>query len=107
MYALVEGKNGPKFRDAAGDEKGGLDDRPGQLVFKKTPMSSLAALLANILDTPVEDMTGLNGSTRRALASGDESASKPRPQLCAQIITAAATDGEPMGRQGRRTRQCY
>jgi len=59
MYALVVAKNGSKLREAASDENGGLNDRPGQLVFQKTPMSSLAALLANILNTPVEDMTGL------------------------------------------------
>jgi len=59
MYALVLGKQGLKLREAPADEKGGLDDRPGQLVFQRTPVSSLAALLANILNTPVEDMTGL------------------------------------------------
>jgi uncharacterized protein (TIGR03435 family) len=61
MYALVVGRHGPKLREAAADEQGGLDDRPGQLVFRKTPMSRFAALLANVLDAPVEDMTGLKG----------------------------------------------
>jgi uncharacterized protein (TIGR03435 family) len=61
MYALVVGKHGPKLHEAAADEKGGMDDRPGQLVLRKTPISSLAALLANVLNRPVEDMTGLNG----------------------------------------------
>jgi uncharacterized protein (TIGR03435 family) len=71
MYALVVGKRGPKLREAAADEKGGLDDRPGQLVFQKTPISSLAALLANILNTPVEDMTGLKGLYDFTLPVGD------------------------------------
>lgn len=70
-YALVVGKNGPKVRDAAAGDKGGLDDRPRQLVFKKTPISGLAALLANILDTPVEDMTGLKGLYDFTLPAGD------------------------------------
>ena len=60
-YALAVGKSGPKLHDATADDEGGLDDKPGLLVFKKTPISSLAALLANILDTPVEDMTRLKG----------------------------------------------
>jgi uncharacterized protein (TIGR03435 family) len=71
MYALVVAKNGPKLRGAAPGEKGGLDDRPGRLVFQKTPISSLAALLANILNTPVEDMTGLKGLYDFTLPVGD------------------------------------
>ena len=70
-YALAVGKNGPKVREAATGESGTLDDKPGQLVFKKAPMSSLAALLANILDTPVEDMTGLKGLYDFTLPVGD------------------------------------
>ena len=70
-YSLAVGKNGPKVRDAASGENGSLDDKPGQLVFKKAPMSSLAALLANILDTPVEDRTGLTGLYDFTLPVGD------------------------------------
>jgi uncharacterized protein (TIGR03435 family) len=70
-YALIVGKNGPKVRDAASGESGSLDDKPGQLVFRKAPMLSLAALLANILDTPVEDMTGLRGLYDFTLPVGD------------------------------------
>jgi uncharacterized protein (TIGR03435 family) len=71
MYALVVAKNGRKLRESAPGERGGLDDRPGRLVFQKTPMSSLVALLANILDTPVEDMTGLKGLYDFTLPVGD------------------------------------
>jgi len=46
MYALVVGKHGLKLSEAAADEKGGMEDKPGQLVFHKTPVSSLAAFLA-------------------------------------------------------------
>jgi hypothetical protein len=53
-YVLAVGKNGP-----------------GQLVSKKAPMSSLAALLANILDTPVEDTTGFKGLVDFTLRVGD------------------------------------
>lgn len=74
MYTLALDKNGPKLHDATADEKGGLDDRPGHLVFKKTPMRSLAALLANILDTPVEDMTGLKGLYDFTLEAADGAA---------------------------------
>lgn len=83
-YALAVGKNGPNVRDAAAGEKGTLEDRPGQLVFKKTPMSSLAALLANILDTPVEDITGLKGLYDFTLPVGDHVApgiNDPRERL--------------------------
>jgi uncharacterized protein (TIGR03435 family) len=70
-YALALGRNGPRLRNAEAGERGSLEDRPGKLVFKRTPMSSLAALLANILDTPVEDMTGLKGLYDFTLPVGD------------------------------------
>jgi uncharacterized protein (TIGR03435 family) len=70
-YVLAVGKNRPKVRDAVADEKGSLDDKPRQLVLKNTPMSRLAALLAKILDTPVEDMTGLKGFYNFILPAGD------------------------------------
>ena len=74
-FVLAVGKSGPRVRDAAAGENASLDDRPGQLVFKKTPMSNFAALVANILDTPVEDMTGLKGLYDFTLPLGDRVAS--------------------------------
>jgi uncharacterized protein (TIGR03435 family) len=60
MYALTVGKNGPALRESSA-ESGDFQDRAQQMTLRKTPMLSLAALLANILDSPVEDRTGLNG----------------------------------------------
>jgi uncharacterized protein (TIGR03435 family) len=84
MYALVIAKNRPKLLEAAPGEEDGLDDRPGQLVFKKTPISRFAALLANVLNAPVEDMTGLTGLYDFTLRVGDSvapSVSDPREIL--------------------------
>ena len=61
-YSLVIGKNGSKLRDAKPDEVSSV--QPGQLghlVFRKQGLGSLVNTIANAMDTPVDDMTGLSG----------------------------------------------
>ena len=68
-FGLVVAKNGPKLREAAGDEVvtsfgPSLKPRPGEpinLTARKYSMTMLADLLTGIGPGPVRDQTGLNG----------------------------------------------
>jgi uncharacterized protein (TIGR03435 family) len=61
-YALVVGKDGPKFPSAKADETTGLQQgQGGQLVFQRHPMATLVNTIANQIDAPVDDKTGLTG----------------------------------------------
>jgi uncharacterized protein (TIGR03435 family) len=73
VYALVVGKGGPKFKEAnLNSNFRRMGPRPGQVTFRaatdargiKGPitMAMLAHLLANHLDRPVQDHTGLTGT---------------------------------------------
>ena len=61
-YALVVGKNGAKFQPAKDDETTGLHQtQGGQLAFQRHPMATLVNTIANLIDAPVDDKTGLTG----------------------------------------------
>jgi uncharacterized protein (TIGR03435 family) len=61
-YALVVGKNGAKLQAAKADESTGLQQgQNGQLVFQRHPMITLVNTIANLIDAPVDDKTGLTG----------------------------------------------
>ena len=61
-YALVVGKNGPKFQAARTDESTGLQQpQAGQLVFQRYGMTNLVNTIANFINAPVDDQTGLTG----------------------------------------------
>ena len=65
-YALVMGKNGPKFHAAESEQPGmmlGRSATSGQrtLNANRAKMTELASILADLLGKPVEDKTGLEG----------------------------------------------
>jgi uncharacterized protein (TIGR03435 family) len=69
VYALVVGKNGLKLKEAAEDEGTQIDGGDGDdLVFQGVPMGMLTGVLANSLDRPVFDETGLKGKYNFSLA---------------------------------------
>jgi uncharacterized protein (TIGR03435 family) len=62
-YSLVVGKNGPKLHDAKPDEVSNVQQgQPGHLIFRNQPLVTLVHTIANRMDTPVDDMTGLTGA---------------------------------------------
>jgi len=61
-FALVAGKNGPKLQTAKADETTGLQQsQTGQLVFQRHGMATLVNTIANLIDAPVDDKTGITG----------------------------------------------
>jgi uncharacterized protein (TIGR03435 family) len=61
-YALVVGRNGAKLQSAKEDETTGLQQgQGGQLEFQRHPMATLVNTIANLIDAPVDDKTGLAG----------------------------------------------
>ena len=61
-YLLVLGKDGSKFQDAKPDETTAVQQGDaGQLIYQRNGLVSLVNTVANILDAPVDDMTGLKG----------------------------------------------
>lgn len=63
VYALVVGKDGPKFHESKeAVEPDGQKMGRGKIAFKNTPMSLLAKSLSGQLDRMVLDKTGLSGS---------------------------------------------
>jgi uncharacterized protein (TIGR03435 family) len=65
VYTLAVGKNGSKLQEAKEDEKTDftLGAAGGRLQrgFQKQGLAILVNMLANMLDSPVLDKTGLNG----------------------------------------------
>jgi uncharacterized protein (TIGR03435 family) len=71
VYGLVVEKSGPKFKEADLSFRR-MGPRPGQVMFRAASdtrgfkgsmtMASLAGFLANGLDRPVQDFTGLKGT---------------------------------------------
>lgn len=62
-YSLVVGKNGSKLREAQANEVSNvLPDQPRHLIFRNQPLITLVNTIANRMDMPVDDMTGLTGS---------------------------------------------
>jgi len=68
VYALVVGKNGPKFKESAPDATysgyGGVNGRNQYMKGSKVNMEWLAEMIPNIafVDRPVVDKTGLTGT---------------------------------------------
>jgi uncharacterized protein (TIGR03435 family) len=62
-YALVVGKNGPKFQEshAEGESSVVPDQKTMKLVVQRTPMAQLVDGLSNVLRAPVIDLTELKG----------------------------------------------
>jgi uncharacterized protein (TIGR03435 family) len=61
-YSLVVGRNGPKFRSSKVDEATGLQQgKGGELLFQRHPMATLVNTIANQINAPVDDETGLTG----------------------------------------------
>ena len=97
VYALVVGKNGPKFKEAKPDEPhpggmampGGAVLVPGNggqtLNFYGATMVSLAQVLSNFAGRPVEDKTGLAGrydfTFERVQPSGQDTAGDAGPSI--------------------------
>jgi uncharacterized protein (TIGR03435 family) len=61
-YRLVSGKSSPTLQEAKAEEKSGVNSENGQLTFSNMPLTALINTLANVLDSPVQDETGLRGS---------------------------------------------
>ncbi len=59
VYSLVIAKNGPKFKEAADDETPSANFGIGQWTVRKRNLVLLVNSLANMLDNPVQDKTGL------------------------------------------------
>ena len=61
-YVLTLGKDGPKIKEAAASETTAFDpNQSRRVIMRKQPVSGLVGMLANMLDTPVKDETGLKG----------------------------------------------
>lgn len=62
-YALVVGKNGPKFQEshAEGESSVVPDQKTMKLMVQRTPMAQLVDGLSNVLRAPVVDLTELKG----------------------------------------------
>jgi uncharacterized protein (TIGR03435 family) len=62
-YALVVGKNGPKFQESHADGESSVvpDQKTMKVVVQRTPMSQLTEMLSNVLRAPVVDLTDLKG----------------------------------------------
>ncbi len=66
VYALVVGKNGPKFKESAPDAAftgyGGVNGRNQYMKQTKATMEDLAGALGIFADRPIVDKTGLTGT---------------------------------------------
>jgi len=61
-YELVIGKDGSKLQEAKPDETTAFQQGDaGQLLFQRNPLATLVNYIANVLDAPVDDRTGLKG----------------------------------------------
>jgi uncharacterized protein (TIGR03435 family) len=66
VYALVIGKNGPKFKESAPDATfsghGGVNGRNQYMKQSKATMDDMVDAIRNFADRPVVDKTGLTGT---------------------------------------------
>jgi uncharacterized protein (TIGR03435 family) len=100
VYALVVGKGGPKFKEANLNFRR-MGTRPGLMFFRVAPdirgfkgsmtMATLARFLANSLDRPVQDFTGLNGTYDIDLSWAPDPV-LDRPSPFAEATRAASAD---------------
>jgi uncharacterized protein (TIGR03435 family) len=80
IYALVVGKNGIKMKAAADDAVSQIDGGPGNVVtFEAVPLEMLAATIANDVDRPVLDQTGLKGKYTFDLKWAERKRKGPAP----------------------------
>jgi len=61
-YALLPAKNGPKLIEVDGRSGSSINSHNTSMTAERAPMSRLADFLAERLDGPVVDMTGLKGA---------------------------------------------
>ena len=81
-YILVVGKNGPKFEAARTDETTGLQrTQAGQLVFQRHGMANLVNTVANFINAPVDDQTGLTGLFDYQLDFSSETGREPADRM--------------------------
>jgi len=93
VYSLVIAKNGPKFKEAADDEAPSANFGIGQWTVRKRNLVLLVNTLANMLDNPVQDKTGLtkfydyglNLSPQRNELTGSADASDSAPSIFAAL----------------------
>jgi uncharacterized protein (TIGR03435 family) len=99
VYALVVEKSGPKFQEASTNFRG-MGPRPGLMFFRvgtargfkgSMTMATLARFLANSLDRPVQDFTGLTGTYDIDLSwAPDPTIDRPSP--FSEATRAASAD---------------
>jgi uncharacterized protein (TIGR03435 family) len=95
-YALVVGKNGPKFHESAAEGESSLvpDQKTMKVVVQRTPVSQLVEMLSNVLRSPVVDQTELKGrydiTLELAKYIPDRSSTEPMDPLT--IITRGLQD---------------
>ncbi len=97
-YALVLGKNGPKFHAAESGQPGmmlGRNPASGQRTLHGTrsKMADLASILADLLGKPVEDKTGLDGLFDFAMEWTPDSVTERSLKPGAEKVEASA-DGQ-------------
>jgi len=63
VYALLIGKNGPKFHESQTQGESNIQPQKDRMavVVERTPLSQLVDVLTNVFRAPVLDMTGLKG----------------------------------------------
>jgi uncharacterized protein (TIGR03435 family) len=66
-YTLTVGKNGPKLKEAEPGEGSSTSTGRGRLTAKRVSMADLAIRLSSLMDRPVVDMTGIQGTFDLAL----------------------------------------
>jgi hypothetical protein len=80
VYRLVVAENGSKLQDAKGGQLNRIRRTgPGQIMFSEFAIpQGLTNVLASLLDTPVLDETGLNGTYNFSLEFTDPRDTRPR-----------------------------
>jgi uncharacterized protein (TIGR03435 family) len=61
VYALMSGRTPPKVTRAKEDEESGFDSTATRMSFRRVRIVGLVNTLANVLQTPVVDQTGVEG----------------------------------------------
>lgn len=78
-YELVIGKEGSKLQQAKPDDTAAFQQGDAGLSFQKTPVVTLVNYIANVLDAPVDDKTGLKGFYNYELEWPREQAAPNQP----------------------------
>jgi len=92
VYALVVGKDGPKFKESAPDavtqSRGKVTATTVQSSFTKTHMDDVVRVLSSAMDRPVLDRTGLTGFYDLTLEFARDPAAAVAESNAASIFTA-------------------